>query len=457
MLRRKAVALGAIHHGHISCTPTRLTRRAARDLMAPEAVRNDMTPEHPRVQVVGFQWSPSTHEVKDFLARNRVPYEWLNIETAPGARELVARVGARMEDLPLLLFPDGTHLLNPSDTDLAERIGLSTEAELPFYDLVVVGGGPAGLSAAIYGASEGLRTLVVEREAPGGQAGMSSSVENYLGFPEGLTGSDLAQRGLAQARRFGVEVVAARTVNSLQVNDPFRVVHLDDGTELYCHSVLLAMGVSWRTLEAPGCKTLIGRGVYYGAASAEASACHDLDVYLVGGGNSAGQAAMLLSRFARSVTMVAPEHDFAEKMSEYLLERLSSTPNVHFRPRGTVVGAVGNQRLDEITIEDVESGEKETVPTGALFVFIGALPETDWLEGVVARDENGFILAGPALGHGGVSPTWPLERSPMPLETSLPGVFVAGDVRADSVKRIGSAVGEGAMAIQYIHDYLRES
>lgn len=410
-----------------------------------------MSPD-PRLRIVGFQWSPATHEIKDFLARNRVAYEWLDIETHPAARELMQGAGAAPRDLPLLFFPDGSHLADPSDAEIAERIGLSTEAESPFYDLVVVGGGPAGLSAAIYGASEGLRTLVVEREAPGGQAGLSASIENYLGFPGGLSGSDLARRGLEQAQGFGVEVVAARQVSALRAQDPFRVVRLDDGTELFCHAVLLALGVSWRTLEAPGCRTLIGRGIYYGAAAAEATACRDQDVFLLGGGNSAGQAAMLLSRFARSVTLVAPEAEFADKMSEYLLDRLEGTDNIRFRPGCTVAEAEGERSLETITIEDVETKRRETVSTGALFVFIGARPETEWLDDAVARDEKGFVLAGSSLAGRA---EWTLERAPSPLETSLPGVFVAGDVRADSVKRIGAAVGEGAMAIQHIHEYLR--
>ena len=403
-----------------------------------------------RVKVIGFQWAPAAHDVKDYLARNRVAYDWLDVERSAEGERIRARMGVAARDLPLVLFPDGSHLLSPSSAEIAERIGLSTSAESPFYDLVVVGGGPAGLAAAVYGASEGLRTIVVEREAPGGQAGTSAHIENYLGFPGGLTGGELAQRSVEQARHFGVEIVAARGATALGVDEPFRTLRLDDGSEIRCHTVLLALGVQWRLLDAPGCHGLIGRGIYYGAAGAEATACRDADVFLLGAGNSAGQAAMVLSRYARSVTLVAPEQDFGEKMSDYLLERLQGTENVSFRSGCKIANAVGDGRLQTITIEDTKTGETEEVPTPALFVFIGASPETAWLDGVVARDEQGYLLA------GADAPDWPLDRPPSPLESSLPGVFVAGDVRAGSVKRVGAAVGEGSMAIQYIPAYLRE-
>lgn len=411
------------------------------------------TPPASTVQIAGFRWSPVAHEIKDYLARNRIPYHWMDVESSAQGRELMERFGARPDDLPLVLFPDGSHLLSPTDEELAERIGLRTEAEHPFYDLVVVGGGPAGMAAAVYGASEGLRTVVVEREVAGGQAGLSAGIENYLGFPEGLTGAELAQRAVAQAERFGVEVVAARCATGLRVEEPYRVVALDDGSELYCHAVVLALGVSWRVLRAPGCTELIGRGVYYGAAAAEAGACRDQDVYLLGAGNSAGQAAVLLSRYARSVTLVAPEEDFAERMSEYLLERLQNTDNVRFLTSRKVVQAEGEGRLESITVEDVRSGEQETLPTHAVFVFIGAAPETDWLQGTIARDPDGYVLTAEAAREAG---DWPVDRPPLPLESSVPGVFVAGDVRAGSVKRVGAAVGEGSSAIQHVHDYLRE-
>lgn len=409
-----------------------------------------------RVRVVGLQWAPAAHEVKDFLARSRVAYTWMDLDSSAEGRRLLEESGLGPADLPLVIFPDGTRLARPSDADIAEKIGLSTEADHPFYDLVIVGGGPAGLAAAVYGASEGLRTLVIEREAPGGQAGQSARIENYLGFPDGLSGGDLAQRSVAQAKRFGCEIIAARAVKGLRTDGPYRAVTLDDGDEVFCHTVLLATGVEWRTLDAPGCRSLIGAGVYYGAASAEAESFAGKDVYLIGGGNSAGQAAVHLSRYARSVHMLALEENLAERMSKYLLDRIEDTDNIHVRPGCTVSDAGGEGKLESLTIQDVKSKECETVPANALFVFIGAVPETDWLDGTVQRDEGGFILSGDLRTDESEPLCWPLERKPYLLETSLPGVFVAGDARSGSVKRVGSAVGEGSMAIQFIHAYVAE-
>jgi thioredoxin reductase (NADPH) len=405
------------------------------------------------LRVIGLQWSPATHDVKDFLARSRVPYLWMDLEKSAGGRERVEELGVSTDELPLLIFPDGTHLLQPTNAEIAERIGLSTEADWPFYDLVIVGAGPAGMAAAIYAGSEGLRTVILDGDAPGGQAGQSARIENFIGFPTGLSGSELAHRAVEQARRFEVEIVAARTVTGLRVEEPFRVVELDDERELYCHAVLLATGVDWRTLDAPGCQALVGAGVYYGAASAESSAVRDQDVYLLGGGNSAGQAAMHLARFARSVTMLVLEESIEENMSQYLLDRIEATENIDVRACCTIANASGGDRLERLTIENVSTGESETVSASCLFVFIGAAPETEWLRGVLARDEQGFILTGPSARE---SETWGEAREPFPLETSIPGVFAAGDVRADSVKRIGAAVGDGAAAVQYIHQWLAE-
>jgi thioredoxin reductase (NADPH) len=414
-----------------------------------------MIPSHAdpadRVTVIGFTWAPRSHEVRDFLARSRVPYLFRDYETNDKAKARAGELGVGPDRLPLLIFGDGTWLADPSDPELAEQVGLSTEAESRFYDLVIVGAGPAGLAAAVYGASEGLRTVLIEREAPGGQAGMSSLIENYLGFPEGVGGSELAGRALRQAERFGAEVVVARDAVQLRLEEPNRVVVLDDGQEVRAQAVLLSLGVSWRMLQAPGCDRLIGRGVYYGAAAAAVPTCRDRDVYLLGAGNSAGQAALYLARYAKSVTMVAPEADFAEKMSEYLLSRVSAIPNVHLRPGAKVIGAEGGDMLQTITIEDLKTGELETAETSTLFVYIGAAPRTEWLKDTLALDDKGFVLTGRACSDE----AWELERPRFLLETSVSGVFAAGDVRSGSVKRVGAAVGEGSIAIQFIHEHLR--
>jgi thioredoxin reductase (NADPH) len=409
------------------------------------------------VQVIGDQWSPRSHQVRDFLARNGVHYHWTDLGRGERGRRLLEQAGAGTDRLPVLVFPDGAWLADPTDAELAERVGLRTEAERPFYDLIIVGGGPAGLAAAVYGASEGLRTLIVEQEAPGGQAGQSASIENYLGFPEGITGADLARRAVSQAERFGVEILGARRVERVGAQGAYRSVALDGGDELRCHAVLLSTGVAWRVLDAPGCPRLIGAGVYYGAAGAEAHAVGGKDVYLLGGGNSAGQAAMLLARFARSVTMLVLEDSVEARMSKYLVERIQGTPNIHVRTGHTVVEAHGEGRLEQITIQDVNSERTETLLANALFVFIGAAPRTEWLEGTVLRDEDGYVLCGgEMLRDEGRPDEWPLERDPYLLETSVPGIFVAGDVRAGSVKRVASAVGEGSMAVTFVHQYLRD-
>ncbi len=405
-----------------------------------------------RVRVIGYTWSPRSHEVRDFLARSRIPFEWLDFDGAEVRAQAEALGATPGSGLPLLIFPDGTHLADPGDEELAEHVGLRTVPEAPFYDLVIVGAGPAGMSAAVYGASEGLRTLLVERETPGGQAGLSEAIENYLGFPDGVRGSELAERASRQAARFGAETVVAREAVGLRDEGSARVVVLDDGSEVCAHAVLLALGVSWRRLEAPGCDRLNGRGIYYGAAAAAVPTCRERDAIMLGAGNSAGQAALYLSRYARSVTMVAPEPDFSDRMSEYLLNRIHKTRNIHLRPASKVVEVEGGELLERVTVENVETGARETLETNSLFVYIGAAPSTEWLEGAVLRDDKGFVLAGPAL-DGRVE--WKLERPRYLLETSVPGVFVAGDVRSGSVKRVGAAVGEGSMAIQFIHNHLR--
>jgi len=408
------------------------------------------------IRVIGNRWSPHSHQVKDFLARNQVPYQWLDIELEEEAQRLVSCAEAQNKAyLPLVLFPDGSRLSQPSNLQIAEKIGLRTQAERPFYDLLIVGGGPAGLAAAVYGASEGLSTVMIEREAPGGQAGSSSRIENYLGFPSGLSGADLARRAVTQARRFGVEILTPQEVTSVRVDDPYRIVTLGDGSEISCHALLVATGVSYRRLNVPGMEKLTGAGVYYGAAMTEALSCRDEDVYIVGGANSAGQAAMYFSKFARNVIMLVRSDSLTKGMSQYLIDQIEAMENITVRVNTSVVEAKGTTSLEAITIADSKTGEKETVPATSLFIFIGAMPQTDWLDGLVERDERGFILSGPDLIHDGKRPRgWTLERSPFLLETNVPGIFVAGDVRHRSVKRVASGVGEGAIAVQFIHQYL---
>jgi thioredoxin reductase (NADPH) len=418
---------------------------------------------HPRVVdqsdvlVIGHRWSPRVHELKTFLARSRVPYRWLDIERDGEARAIAEHAAPGAERYPVVLFPDGSVLVEPEVRQLAEKLGLDTQPDDRFYDLIIVGGGPAGLSASVYGASEGLRTVVVEREVPGGQASYSASIENYPGFPEGLSGSDLARRMVEQGLRFGVEVLVTRPATRLHADGRYHVITLDDATELAAHTVLLATGVSFRWLDAPGCQSLVGAGIYYGAAIAEASDFRGQDVYILGGGNSAGQAAMLLAVYARRVVILALEDSLEATMSKYLVDRIRNTPNITVRTSRTVAAAEGSGHLEALTIRNVETGETERVPAEGLFVFIGGAPRTEWLDGAVERDEEGFILSGIDLARSGPRPPdWPLERDPYLLETSMPGVFVAGDVRKGSVKRLASAVGEGAMAVQLIHSYCGE-
>jgi thioredoxin reductase (NADPH) len=409
------------------------------------------------MRVIGHRWSADSHAVKDFLGRNGVPYQWLDVEAAgEEAQALLHQAGLDDSRLPAVLFDDGSHLTEPSPRDLAEKIGGRTRAERPFYDLVIVGGGPAGLAAAVYGASEGLATVLIEREAPGGQAGTSSRIENYLGFPSGLSGGDLARRAVTQARRFGVEIISPQDVVGLRVEDPYRSVLLGDGAELSGHALLIATGVQYRALDVPGVERLTGAGVYYGAAMTEALSCAGDDVYIVGGANSAGQAAMYFARYARQVVLLVRGDGLASSMSRYLIDEISDQPNIVVRAHTQVVEAAGQKSLEQLVIANSTTGERETVPAKALFIFIGALPRTDWLDGVVQRDAQGFILSGPDLvqdGKGRIS-GWTLERDPYLLETSVPGIFVAGDVRHRSIKRVASGVGEGSIAVQFIHQYL---
>src|SRR5579884_1986932 len=415
----------------------------------------DYHPPFQGVRVVGHQWSSESHQIKDFLARNQIPYRWLDIETNHEAQTLVQHADLDISRLPTVLFPDGSSLIAPTNALLAEKVGLKTHAGKPFYDLIIVGAGPAGLAAAVYGASEGLRTLLIEREASGGQAGTSSRIENYLGFPAGLSGGDLARRAVAQAQRFGVEILVPQEVTGIRVDDHYRYVTLSDGSELSCHALLIATGVSYRKLDVPGIDRLTGAGVYYGAAMTEALSCVDSDVYIVGGANSAGQAAMYFSKYARSVTVLVRGDSLAKSMSQYLIDQIAATSNITVQTRVNVVEARGETYLESICIANADTGEVQNVPATALFIFIGAMPCTEWVADIVARDSQGFILAGPAVMRNGKCPDgWPLERDPFLLETSVPGIFVAGDVRQGSVKRVASGVGEGSIAVQFIHQYL---
>jgi thioredoxin reductase (NADPH) len=413
----------------------------------------DAVLEDALARVVGHRFSPASHEARDFLARNRVPYEWLEVDRDPEARQLLAIAGVAPDRLPAVFLRDGEVLEAPTPLELADRFGLATRAELDFYDLVIVGGGPAGLAAAVYGASEGLRTVLVERQAPGGQAGQSSRIENYLGFPTGVSGAELTRRAHDQARRFGAELLSVQEVMGLEVRGPQRVVTLKGGAELAAHTVLIATGVSYRMLEAPGVEDMVGAGVYYGSSLVEADACTGQPVTVVGGANSAGQAAMYLSERAREVVMLVRADSLTKSMSHYLIEQISARPNIVVRTGVVVTGAEGSKHLERLRIAPTDGGDEETLDARAMFVFIGAVPCTDWVGDRVVRDGHGFVLGGQDLALA-ENVRWPLARDPYLLESSLPGVFVAGDVRHRSIKRVASAVGEGSMAVQFIHQYL---
>jgi thioredoxin reductase (NADPH) len=410
------------------------------------------------IRVLGTRWSTRAYELRDFLARNQVPYQWIDIEIAqsdPEVHSLVSSLGPEAETLPLILFPDGTRLAEPPLPAVADKVGLRTHAQTNFYDLAIVGGGPAGLAAAVYGASEGLKTVIVEREAPGGQAGLSSRIENYLGFPSGLSGSDLARRAVAQARRFGVEILSPQQVVGLRVEGPYRFVKLADGSEISCNALLLAMGVQWRTLDVPGIDRLQGAGVYYGGGTSEAIACKGETVYVIGGANSAGQAAMHFSKFAEKVVMLVRGSSLAATMSHYLIEQIEKTARIEVWTRSNLVEVRGDTHLTSITVQCETDKTRKELPASSVFIFIGAQPRTDWLGNLIERDERGFILSGPDLLHEGKRPaSWTLDRDPGLLETNVPGIFVVGDVRHGSVKRVASGVGEGAVVVQFMHQYL---
>jgi len=467
-------------------------------------------PQFEGIKVIGLRWSPKSYDVKYFLARNGIPYQWLDMEAGEEASQLISYVestgkngrydytstvsttatssrslstlGNNKTDnnndsitsstrststpfytsslnLPLVIFPDGSYIEEPSNSELAEKIGLKTRAQMPFYDLIIVGGGPAGLAAAVYGASEGLSTLLIERQAPGGQAGMSSNIENYLGFPSGLSGSNLARRAASQAIRFGAEILTPQEVVNLRIDGPYRIVKLNDGIEISCHTLLIACGVSYRELkEVNGINRLTGSGVYYGASMVEALSCKGEDIFMIGGANSAGQAAIHFSKYAKTVTLVVRGDSLSKSMSYYLIHQLEKTDNIHVLLNSKVTEVLGQNRLEFITITNTQTGEVQTVPTPTLYIFIGAVPHTDALVGIIERDANGFILTGPDLIYDGhkYPRGWTLDRQPFLLETNIPGVFAAGDVRHGSMKRVAASVGEGSIAVQLIHQYLKK-
>jgi thioredoxin reductase (NADPH) len=408
------------------------------------------------IRVAGTLWSPSSHRVKDFLARNRIPYQWLDIEESAEASTLVGSINQEQRRLPVVFFPNGEVLADPDNLTLANKIGLQTQATQPFYDVIIIGAGPAGLGAAVYGASEGLRTLMIDKEATGGQAGTSSRIENYLGFPKGLSGSDLAQRATAQAKRLGAEILTAQEVVKVKVEDPYRYVILSDGTELGCKALVIATGVTVRELEVPGIRELNGAGVYYGAALTEAANYRDEHVFVVGGANSAGQGAMFFSQYASKVTMLVRSSALETGMSQYLVDQIYGTENIEVLTRTEVAGVGGNDRLESIDIADKDSGDVQTLPAAAMFIFIGATPHSSLVEGVVDTNSAGFIRTGSDLMVNGSRPmNWTLKRDPYILETNVPGIFAAGDIRQNAVRRVASAVGQGAIAISLVHQYLK--
>jgi thioredoxin reductase (NADPH) len=409
-------------------------------------------PPYSGIRVIDTRWSPAAHTVKDFLARNRIPYRFSDLERDPDAKAIAE---AADTELPLVILPDGTTMGRPDTTHLASAVGLQTEAKNPFYDLIVIGAGPAGLGAGVYGASEGLRTALIERAATGGQAGTSSRIENYLGFPAGISGGDLATRATAQAQKFGAEILTGPEVTAVEVSDPVKTVVLSDGQRLGCNALIVASGMTIRRLGVDAVETLVGAGVYYGAAPSEAVTYRGEHVYVVGGANSAGQAAMMLSKYAGRVTIIVRGDSLEAGMSQYLVDQIRGTPNIDVRLGTEIADAMGDGRLEQLVLRDRASGEEHTVEAAGLFIFVGAVPHSEFLDGVVLRSKRGFVLTGPDLKVGGEwPPEWPLDRDPFPMETSVPGIFAAGDVREGVVRRVASAVGQGAVAVSLVHQYL---
>ncbi len=410
------------------------------------------------IRIAGYQWSPRSHQIKDFLSGNLIPYQWLDVESNEIGKELIELNKIDTKELPVVFFEDGSFLLNPNLQAVGEKTGMRSKASKPLYDVTIIGAGPAGLAAAVYGGSEGLNTSIIEKRAPGGQAGTSSRIENYLGFPNGLSGAELSRRAISQATRFGVELLSPQEVVDVDLKDAYKIITLRDGSVINTRSIIITTGVDYRALEATDVDKFTGAGIYYGASTTEAHACRNRDIYIVGGGNSAGQSAMYLSNFASNVFLVIRNKDLSSTMSQYLIDQLSATPNVHVLA-GTIVGQVyGNEKLEEICLENMVTGERRQEKLGALFIFIGAKPVTDWLKLDIIKDTKGYIETGrDLLKYESFKKAWKLKREPYLLETCSPGIFAAGDVRAGAMNRVASAVGEGAMAIKFVHEYLAEN
>ncbi len=419
--------------------------------------QNNYKPGFKGIKVVGYQFSPKSHEVKEFLAGNLVPYQWLDVETSTEARQLIEMNSINLKELPVIFFEDGLYMVMPSIKDLAKKVGLNASNKLEMYDVAIIGAGPAGLAAAVYGASEGLKTLLIEKHAPGGQAGTSSRIENYLGFPTGLSGADLTRRALTQATRFGTEFLLPQSVKGIIEKDGYKKIQLEDGSEINARAVIITTGVNYRKLDTKGMDNFSGAGIYYGAAVTEAASCRDKDVYVVGGGNSAGQAAMYLSKFAKNVTIIIRKPNLSSTMSQYLIDQISGTKNINVIGKKEITEVKGNERLEEVVLLDADTNKTETKPAHAVYIFIGSKPYTDWINETVIRSSKGFIETGPDLKLNlSFKKIWKLNRDPYLLETSAHGIFAAGDVRANAMNRVASAVGEGSMAISFVHKYLAE-
>lgn len=417
--------------------------------------QNGFTPEFEGIKIIGYQWSPLSHRIKDFLTSNLIPYKWIDIELNKEAEELINVHKIESDELPAVLFEDGSLLKSPTEVEIGEKIGLKSTASQELYDVVIIGAGPAGLAAAVYGGTEGLKTLLIEKKAPGGQAGTSSRIENYLGFPSGLSGADLTRRALTQALRFGVELLSPCEVIDISIKDNYKIISLSTGTEIKTHTIVISTGVDYRTLDVKGISKLTGAGIYYGSATAEAHSCKGKNVYIVGGGNSAGQAAMYLSGFANNVFIVIRKDSLDSTMSKYLIDQINLTNNISVIKNSVIAESMGTNRLECVTIRNNETGKEQTNDAGALFIFIGARPVTDWIKLSIQKDQKGFIETGRDLfKFEGFNKVWKLDRDPYPLETCIPGIFSAGDVRAGAMNRVASAVGEGAMAIKMVHEYL---